>query len=106
MDFEIKKGKGASLEGDGLRNLMMEIFGNVKEEHGAYVTSFGATTRLEVKLISKTLLSVVSTSDKSASEEAMRESNRKYNDFMERATGYSSKERSKRLQKKAKEGKL
>jgi hypothetical protein len=34
------------------------------------------------------------------------ESNRKYNEFMEKATGFNAKERSKRLQKKAKEGKL
>jgi hypothetical protein len=106
MDFDIKKGKGAALEGDGLKNLMKEAFGKVTEENGAYVTSFGATTRFEVKLLSKSSLSVVSTSDKGASIEAMKESNQKYNDFMERVTGFTTKERSKRLQKKAKEGKL
>ncbi len=106
MEFDIKKGHGASLEGDGLKDLMKSIFGNVKEENGALVTSFGATTRFEVKLVSKSVLSVVSTSDKNASTDAMMESNRKYNEFMEKATGFNAKERSKRLQKKAKEGKL
>lgn len=106
MEFDIKKGQGASLEGDGLKSLMTEIFGPVKEENGALVTSFGATTRFEVKLLSKSALSVTSTSDKAASPEAMAESNRKYNEFMEKATGFNTKERSKRLQKKAKEGKL
>jgi len=70
------------------------------------VTSFGATTKFEVKLISKTALSVITESDKTASPEAMMESNKKYNVFMEAATGFNAKERSKRLQKKAKEGKL
>jgi len=106
MEFDIKKGHGASLEGDGLKKLMEEKLGPVREENGAYVTSFGATKRFEVKLLSKTLLSVVSESDKDASNEAMMESNKKYNTFMEAATGFSAKERSKRLQKKAKEGKL
>jgi hypothetical protein len=106
MDFDIKKGHGASLEGEGLKNLMMSVFGNVKEENGALVTSFGATTRFEVRLVSKSVLSVVSTSDKNAPPEPMMESNRKYNEFMEKATGFNAKERSKRLQKKAKEGKL
>ena len=106
MEFDIKKGHGASLEGEGLKDLMMGIFGNVKEENGALVTSFGATMRFEVKMVSKSALSVVSTSDKNASTEAMMESNRKYNEFMEKATGFNAKERSKRLQKKAKEGKL
>lgn len=106
MEFDIKKGHGASLEGDGLKDLMKSMLGEVKEENGALVSSFGATTRFEVKLLSKTTLSVVSSSDKNASAEAMMESNRKYNDFMEKATGFNAKERSKRLQKKAKEGKL
>lgn len=106
MKFDIKRGHGAQLEGDGLKNLMIESFGDIKEENGAYVTSFGATTRFEVKFISKSEIEVNSESDKSASEEAMIESNRKYNDFMLKVTGFSSKERSKRMQKKAKEGKL
>jgi hypothetical protein len=106
MDFDIKKGHSASLEGDGLKDLMKSVLGEVKEENGALVSSFGATTRFEVKLLSKTALSVVSSSDKNATAEAMMESNRKYNDFMEKATGFNAKERSKRLQKKAKEGKL
>jgi hypothetical protein len=106
MDFDIKKGHGSSLEGNGLRDLMKDIFGQVKEENGSYVTSFGATTRFEVKLVKKNVLSVNSQSDKNASPEAMAESNKKYNAFMERATGLTAKERNKRLQKKAKEGKL
>jgi hypothetical protein len=106
MDFDIKKGHSASLEGDGLKDLMKSVLGEVKEENGVLVSSFGATTRFEVKLLSKTALSVVSSSDKNATAEAMMESNRKYNDFMEKATGFNAKERSKRLQKKAKEGKL
>jgi hypothetical protein len=106
MEFDVKKGHGATMEGEGLRDLMKSMFGQVKEENGTLVSSFGATTRFEVKLVSKSLLSVVSTSDKNATTEAMMESNRKYNEFMERATGFNAKERSKRLQKKAKEGKL
>ena len=106
MEFDIKKGHGASLEGDGLKALMIEIFGNVREENGGYVTSFGATTRFDVKLLSKTSIYVNSQSDTNASIDAMKESGTKYNVFMERVTGFTSKERSKRLQKKAKEGKL
>lgn len=106
MDFDIKKGHGASLEGEGLKDLMKSIFGEVKDENGALVASFGATTRFEAKVVSKNTLSVLSVSDKNASPEAMMESNRKYNEFMEKATGFNTKERSKRLQKKAKEGKL
>ncbi|NLK26657.1 MAG: DUF5611 family protein [Euryarchaeota archaeon] len=107
MKFDIKRGHGSSLEGDGLRKLMQDILGPVKEkDDGTLVTSFGATTQFEVKMLSKTVLSVVSESDKKASPEAMGESSKKYNKFMEAATGFNSKERTKRLKKKAKDGKL
>ena len=106
MEFDIKKGHAASLEGNGLRDLMQEKLGPVREENGALVTSFGATTRFEVKILSKTALSVVTESNKGASTDAMVESNKKYNSFMEAATGFNAKERSKRLQKKAKAGEL
>lgn len=106
MDFDIKKGHSATLEGDGLKNLMQQHFGDVKEENGAYIASFGAIKRLEAKMLNKSTLSIVSESDKGASIEQMTESHKKYNTFMEQATGFTSKERSKRLQKKAKEGKL
>jgi hypothetical protein len=106
MEFDIKKGHYANLEGDGLKSLMTTVLGNAKEENGALVASFGATVRFEVKVLNKNTLSVVTESDKTASTEAMMESNRKYNEFMEKATGFNAKERSKRLQKKAKEGKL
>lgn len=106
MEFDIKKGHYAHLEGEGLKNLMTEVLGPVREESDVLVTAFGATTRFEVRLVGKTALSVTTESDKGASTEAMMESNRKYNDFMERATGFSTKERSKRLQAKAKKGKL
>jgi hypothetical protein len=106
MEFDIKRGHGASLEGDGLRKLMEENLGPVTEDGDKLVTSFGATTRLEAKLMSKTVLDIATQSDKGASTEAMLESNKRYNAFMQAATGFSAKERSKRMQKKAKEGKL
>jgi hypothetical protein len=45
-------------------------------------------------------------SDKDASPELASDTIRRYNAFLESATGFNSKERSKRLQKKAKGGKL
>ncbi len=106
MEFDIKRGHGSSLEGDGLKIMMKELLGDVNEENGFLVTSFGATKRFEVKLKDKNTLIVNTISDKDASVDTMSESSKKYNLFMEKATGLTSKERSKRLQKKAKEGKL
>ena len=106
MEFDIKRGHGSSLEGDGLKKLMEEHLGPVTVEGDKLVTSFGATTRFEATLLSKTTMDVATQSNKGASPEAMMESNKKYNAFMEAATGFTAKERSKRMQKKAKDGKL
>ncbi len=106
MQFDIKRGHGGALEGDGLKKLMEERLGPVTVEGDKLVTSFGATIRFEAQLLSKTSMDVTTQSDKNATPEAMMESNKKYNAFMEAATGFTAKERSKRLQKKAKDGKL
>jgi len=106
VDFDIKKGRGSALEGEGLKNLMAETLGPVKQDGDVLSTSFGATTLFQAKLVSKSVLAVKSESDKTASMESMLESQKRYNDFMEKATGFNSKERGKRLQKKAKDGKL
>ncbi|NLI74268.1 MAG: DUF5611 family protein [Euryarchaeota archaeon] len=106
MQFDIKRGHGKTLEGDGLKKLMEEKLGPVTVEGDKIVTSFGATIRLEAKLLSRTSLDIVTQSDRNASPEAMEESSKKYNEFMEAATGFTAKQRSKRMQKKVKEGKL
>ncbi|HPT74440.1 MAG TPA: DUF5611 family protein, partial [Methanomassiliicoccaceae archaeon] len=83
MHFDIKRGRGSALEGDGMKKLMEEKLGPVTEEGDKLVTSFGATTRFEAKLINKTTLDIVTQSDRNASPEAMVESNKRYNAFME-----------------------
>jgi hypothetical protein len=106
MEYDIRKGHYASIEGDKLKQIMSAVFGNVKVEGDKFVSSFGAITRLEVKVLSKTAMDVTSTTDKTASIEVQTETVKQWNKFLEQATGFTSKERSKRLQKKAKEGKL
>jgi len=106
MDYDIKKGNYGKLEGDGLRNMMEAAFGSVKEEGGALVSSYGAMTRIEVRLVSKTSMHISAVTDKSASVDLAADTIKKWNEFLEQATGFSSKERRNRLQKKAKDGKL
>jgi hypothetical protein len=106
MEYDIRKGHYASIEGDKLKQIMSSVFGNVKVEGDKFVSSFGAITRLEVKVLSKTAMDISSTTDKTVSIEIQTETVKQWNKFLEQATGFTSKERSKRLQKKAKEGKL
>ena len=106
MDYDIKKGNYGNLEGDGLKNMMEAAFGPVSKEGETLVTSFGAMTRIEVTVKSKTSMDISTVTDKTASPDVAADTIKKWNEFLERVTGFSSKERRSRLQKKAKEGKL
>jgi hypothetical protein len=106
MEYDVKKGHYPKIEGDGLKDIMGMTFGNVKEEGDKLVSSYGAITKVEAKLISKTALDIASESNKDAPLDVQAETVKRWNMFLEQATGFTSKERSKRLQKKAKEGKL
>ena len=105
---DIKRGHWRVVDGDGLRNLMVEHFDtdvNVDDE-GWHMVEYGALKPLKVKMHSKTELEVLTTSDPEVPNDIASDSIRRYNKFLEAATGFNSKQRSKRLQKKAKEGKL
>jgi hypothetical protein len=107
MDYDIKKGWYKNIEGDCLRNLMQDAFGNVKEEGGALVSSYGVLERIEVEVLAKDKMSITTTNiSGTMSDESILDSKRHLNAFAEKATGFDSKARMKRAQKKAKEGKL
>ena len=107
MDFDIKKGCYKNVEGEALPNLMKEVFGDVKKEGDAYVSAYGIMTRIEVKVISKEQLDIVTVNrDGPMTDEEILDSKRKLNEFAFKATGFDAKARMKRAQKKAKEGKL
>jgi hypothetical protein len=106
MEYEIRKGHYPKIDGDGLRDIMVMAFGGAQEEGGKLVSSYGAIRRLEVKVLGKTALDVSSETDKDAPLDVQADTIKRWNTFLEAATGFTSKERSKRLQKKAKEGRL
>ncbi|MDD2625968.1 MAG: DUF5611 family protein [Candidatus Methanomethylophilus sp.] len=107
--FDIKKGWYSKIEGDQLEQIMKDVFGSVTKEDDVLVSSFGAMKRIEAKVISKTQLGLmtVNVDDlKTLSDEGILESKRKLNDFLLKATGFTSKDRLKRAKDKAKKGKL
>ncbi|HTY46131.1 MAG TPA: DUF5611 family protein [Methanomassiliicoccales archaeon] len=106
MDYDIRKGQYANLEGAGLKNLMVSAFGSVKEENGVLISSFGAIAKIQAKVLDKNRIEIVADMDKSAAPDVQANTIKVWNQFLESATGFNSKERSKRLQKKAKDGKL
>ena len=104
--FDIKKGHFKNLEDNGLENIIKEILGDMHKEGDKYVANFGAMKPITVWLQSKKELCIDIVTDKDVNDEVAMQTIRAKNEFLKMATGFSSKERSKRLKKKAIEGKL
>ena len=85
---------------------MKEVFGNVEEKDGKFVSSFGALKEIVAWPAKKNVLGIDTKMDTTVANEVAQETIKAYNKFLETATGFTSKERGKRIQKKAKEGKL
>jgi hypothetical protein len=105
QEYEIRKGLQGNIEPDKLKASMLELFGNVQEKDGKLVSSYGALKELHA-WPAKKALGVETVMDTTVSNEVAAETIKVYNAFLEKVTGYTAKERGKRAQKKAKEGKL
>ena len=101
-DYEIKRGHWKNVEGDKLQKLMEECFGTVHREGEWLVATFGALSEVKAKPEGKDKLWVDSTTDKAAPLEVARQTMQVWNEFLERATGYNTKQRAKRAQEAAK----
>jgi hypothetical protein len=106
MEYDIKRGHFKNLEGEGLSDIIKDIFGDVNLEGEDLVTSYGAMREMRVRVISKGSMSVETESDTGVSDDLALETIRKFNKFLEAATGFNTKQRKDRLNKKAKQGKL
>ena len=104
-EMDIKRGLGSKIEGKKLGDLMKDVFGNVESDQGWFVSSYGAMQPIRTKLVSKTVLAM-EINTVSVPDEEVLDTMRKRNEFLERATGFNSKQRLKRLKDKAKKGSL
>ncbi len=85
---------------------MKAEFGEVREEGDLLVSSFGAMSRIEARVVSKSAMEVSTESRRDVEDSTILESKRALNRFVEAATGFDAKTRMKRAQKKVKEGTL
>lgn len=103
--YELRRGHAKNLEGDKLRAIAADAFGSATAEGGKVVLSFGAIDKMTVwtddKQLFVDMLMKPGVPDGVATDTITRN-----NRFLEAATGYTAKERSKRAQQAAKEGKL
>jgi hypothetical protein len=105
---DIKRGHYKNIEGEKLKELMEEVFEAETEVDGEgwHRINWGALQPLAVMVESKGELVVEVKSPADVEPDTAAESIKRYNLFLEAATGFNAKQRSKRMQKKAKEGKL
>ena len=82
----------------GLEEVLRSCFGEAHVEGDSVVSSYGAIERIAVRPVGREL-SVDPKMNPQVAEEVARETIRRYNQFLETATGFSAKERAKRLRK-------
>ncbi len=103
--YELRRGHAKNLEGDKLRAIATDTFGSAGEEGGKVVVSYGAIDRLTAWTDGKQLF-VDMAMKPGVPDDVASETIARNNRFLEAATGYTAKERSKKAQQAAKAGKL
>ncbi|MBS3781028.1 MAG: DUF5611 family protein [Candidatus Thermoplasmatota archaeon] len=102
--YDVKRGHFENIEGDKLKKLMKQKFGEVKEkEDKLIVENQGAISNLEVWTEGRTGLWVDLEMDQDVDGDVAAETVSIWNDFLREATGFTAKKRKKRAKKKAKE---
>lgn len=100
-DYPIKSGNYKNIEGEKLLALVKEIFGNATQDGNIIKASYGALKELRVFAKDKKTLCVETVMDRNVVDAVAEDTRKKYNQFLEKATGYTAKERAKKLQKEA-----
>ena len=101
--FEIKRGHGKTLENGGLKNMMEEEFGSVKnEDESPFNASFKALKSITVDFRSIKEIGVETETDNEASPDDSLAAHQAYNRFMETVTGFNAKQRVDRAKARAK----
>ena len=93
--YDFKRGHKKGL--DNIAKIMKDIFGEVREENGHLISSFGALVRIEVWIENGKM--AAETESKKVESSLAQETLRKWNDFLFRVTGYTAKERKKKMTK-------
>ena len=98
-EYDIKRGHFEKIEGDKLELLMKDIFETVDKKDDKLITSFGAIEKLVVWPEGTKTLCVETKMNTEVDDKTATDTIRKYNQFLERSTGFSAKERRKRAKK-------
>jgi hypothetical protein len=102
-DYELKRGVGKTIEGDGLRKIAADVFGGAGTDGPKVVVSYGALEKLIAWTDGKKLF-VETTMRSGVADSVATDTIKAFNAFLEKATGLTAKERGKRARDAAKQG--
>jgi len=98
--YPVRTSHRANLALPALLEVAKANFGSAEVQGEAVIASYGAISRISARATGRELTIDVTMNPK-VPEDVARVTIRRYNQFLEAATGYSSKERAKRLRKSA-----
>ena len=93
--YNFKRGHRKAME--EIKEIMKELFGEVREENEHLVSTYLGLERIEVWFQEKKL--AVETTSRRVSSEDAQKTLKAWNDFLFRVTGYTAKERKKKMTK-------
>ena len=91
MEYDVRKGHYPEIEGDGLKNIAVECVGSAEMKDGKLTASYGAITKLEAKMLDKSRIEISIEMNKAAAPDVQADTIKRWNIFLERATGFTSK---------------
>ena len=103
QNYPVRASHRKNLTGSALQEILRSCFDSATLEGDSAVAAYGAIARLVARADGRDL-AIDLTMNPKVPEDVARETIRRYNQFLELATGFSSKERAKRLRKSATEG--
>ncbi|MRG77516.1 MAG: hypothetical protein C5S33_07120 [ANME-2 cluster archaeon] len=90
---EYKLKRGFKPEMDRIKEVLQDSFQvPVTEEDGKLIVSYGALKRVEASIVDKKLC-VDTTPNPNVTDEEILETNKKFRNFLDNATGYTAKQR-------------
>jgi hypothetical protein len=100
QEYQVKRGHTKDLAGE-VEKSVSEVFGvKAGKDGGVYTVSYGALAKMEVRIGEggKTV-TIDTVSKRDADEATILDTNRRFRTFLDRVTGFTSKERVKRAKK-------
>jgi len=98
QEYKLKRGFAPDIE--RIRDLLTECFGTeINDENGKLTTSYGVLTEIKVWIDNKKLCVDTVSDNSGIPDDVILDTNKRFRTFLDKGTGYSSKDRIKNAKK-------